>query len=96
MACFLAIERHRQLALREQRADVLAVERADHVIGAIGHRLLVGGAGAGGGVIEGDGRALAALGVVAGQEAVADRLGGRRQAAGDRQQGLLSGKGAPF
>ena len=73
---------------------MLAVERADHVIGAIGHGLLVGGAGAGGGVIEGDGRALPALGVIAGQETVADRLGRRRQAAGDRQQDRHLGRRA--
>jgi hypothetical protein len=79
--------RHRQRTAAEHRCDVLAVERADHEIGALGDRALVGGDRPGrGGVVEADLRTASGLAVVAGEEAVAHRRGGARGLAAERQQ----------
>ena len=83
-------EHGRLQRLVEQLADRFALQWPDHVIGAIGDGLGVGGDGIRrvlAGVVDAQFRAaLACVGEVGAQEAVADRLGDGRELRVQRQQ----------
>ena len=80
---------HAGFGLGEHRGHLVAPQWSDHEVVAVGHRPGVGGDRAGRGaqgVVERHRRARARFGVVAGEQAVADRAGGHGQLARQRQQ----------
>ena len=86
-----AVERQQRHGLRgvEQAGHLVAAQRADDLVGALGQRALARADRArrrAASVVEHQLRLLAALGVVAGQQPVAHRRGGRGQFAAHGQQ----------
>ena len=81
--------RHGEAALAEHGADLVATQRAEHEIVALGRGLAVGGqraAGGTGGVVEHDLGTAPAFAVITGEQAIAHRRGRGGEAAGQGQQ----------